>query len=209
LALDNKSTEIDIDTEGNLRKAAEEAARAKAEAIAKEAAKQQEEIGGHHLLSTPPAGSLPFSAAADDWADKNSNAPDPLAETSETPTGETLNHTKTIAPPTEAPFNLIDASVPPPEEQARTAVEQAYQNVDNPAAAVAEVMAKPESVSPTEVKADIPKDTLDLPPPVKKETAPNSKDSPAPPPFPPPITLNQGVVIPPPYTPSASDEAGK
>jgi len=198
--IDNR--EINIDKEGNLLKAAEEAARAEA---AKQALPAQQaqltpapadvapaeelppplpapelpeapptapetppqspetppETGGHHLLNTAPPTSVPFTTAAEQWAEAQEDAPDPLSD-EEAPSGEIIGRAKDVEPPHE--------------EQARNAVEQAYQAGSAP--------------------------EISFNPPAEPQAQPPQEGQAAPPPFPPPITLNQGVVIPPPYTPN-------
>lgn len=189
------SNEINIDTEGNLKRAAEAAAAkvnstpAEPADVAPEAAPAKEaanppattpeivlppespspsqsppaepptktEAGGHHLISSTLPGSL--ATAPDEWASREQDAPDLLSE-DQPATGEILDRGHDVAPP---------------EEQARSAVEQAYKSA-----------------------GDAPVTTFDPPP------SPNQNQAP-PPPFPPPITLNQGVVIPPPYNPGPAN----
>jgi hypothetical protein len=121
------------------------------------------EAGGHHLMSVAPPGGSQFPGMTD-LAPAEPSAPD-INE--EVPITGDLN-------------GRSDPVTPPAEEQARSAVEQAYQSGGEPQLASFE----PPTAAP--------------PPQVENPAAP--------PPFPPPITLNQGVVIPPPYDQSNGND---
>jgi hypothetical protein len=206
--IDITSSEIRIDTEGNLKKAAEQEQKAKEAAEAKsepqpapteeavtepqppaptpvepvqpapqpvqapEPKPQEDNLphpGSHTLMNTAPLMESPFSAAGIDDEDP------PAGNATTGANSGFIGHAPSVVPPVEPKFNM-PTDTPPPEESARSAVEQAYQaGSANPAEALSQV------ITPSSQDPNVP---------------------PAPP-FPPPLTPAQGVVIPPPpYNPS-------
>lgn len=197
------SSEINIDTEGNFQRAAEEAAaRAKAEA---EAAPPPQAPPPPEPAPTPSeatpeptaAESAPSPTPPPQDGEAQPEIPDqpppPQIEagghhlvSSTSPSSISMSPEAWAGQEPDAPDLLSEEEAPsgeilgrarnitPPEEEAaRSAVEQALQNT-------------PEGVTTFD-----PPEPAPAPPPQSNQVAP--------PPFPPPITLNQGVVIPPPY----------